>query len=228
VAVPAGDRVRLEHLCRYILRPPLAQQRLELTADGQVVLRLRRPWRDGTRALRFTPTELLEKLAAMIPKPRVNLLIYHGVFAPHARVRPGAVSRAQAGAQHPVPPVAARGDVDGGTAPTPGSLDVPPSAGSAGEKGGPQPGIPRPPPQAGARRQHYAWADLLQRTFAIDVLACPECGGRLRFLAAIEDRAVIAKILGHLGLPSDPPRAEPARLPELLPGVEAPTDWFSA
>jgi len=64
--VPAGDRDRLEHLCRYVLRPPIAQERLELTSDGKVLLRLRRPWHDGTRAIRFEPTELLEKLASMI------------------------------------------------------------------------------------------------------------------------------------------------------------------
>ncbi|MBX3024956.1 transposase [bacterium] len=64
-AVRAGDRRRLERLCRYVLRPPVAQEALELTAAGQVVLRLRRPWRDGTQAIRFAPTELLERLAAL-------------------------------------------------------------------------------------------------------------------------------------------------------------------
>jgi len=91
VAVPAGHRSRLEHLARYVLRPPVAQEALEWTPDGKVLLRLRRPWRDGTRAIRFEPTELLEKLAAAIPKPRINLLIYYGAFAPHARDRQGAV-----------------------------------------------------------------------------------------------------------------------------------------
>jgi len=87
VAVRAGDRRRLEHLCRYVLRPPLAQDALELTPAGAVLLRLRRPRRDGTRAIRFAPTELLEQLAAMIPRPRANLLIYHGAFAPRGCVR---------------------------------------------------------------------------------------------------------------------------------------------
>ena len=63
--MPAGDRGRLEHLVRYVLRPPIAQERLELAADGAVLLRLRRPWSDGTRAIRFEPSEFLEKLAAM-------------------------------------------------------------------------------------------------------------------------------------------------------------------
>ena len=63
-----------------------------------------------------------------------------------------------------------------------------------------------PPPRPGyVRPKYYAWASLLERTFAIDVLACPDCGGRLRFVATIEDRAVIEKILRHLELPIDPP-----------------------
>ena len=75
----AGENERLEHLCRYILRPPVAQDAVELTPDGKVLLRLRRPWRDGTRALCFEPSEFLEKLAVMIPRPRINLLLYHGL-----------------------------------------------------------------------------------------------------------------------------------------------------
>ena len=31
VGVPAGDRGRLEHLCRYVLRPPIAQEAIEWT-----------------------------------------------------------------------------------------------------------------------------------------------------------------------------------------------------
>ncbi|MCA9494364.1 MAG: transposase [Myxococcales bacterium] len=59
--VPASDRVGLEQLARYLLRPPLAKARLEGRPDGQVVLHLRKPWRDGTAAFLFTPLELTEK-----------------------------------------------------------------------------------------------------------------------------------------------------------------------
>jgi len=84
------------------------------------------------------------------------------------------------------------------------------------------PATPRPPPpHAGyVRPKHYAWAALLERTFAVDVLACPDCGGRLRFIATIEDEAVIEKILRHLGLPIVPPAPAPARLPVWLPGFD--------
>jgi len=50
-AVGAGDRTRLEHLCRYVLRPPLAQDSLELSEDEKVLLRLRRPWSLPAEAL---------------------------------------------------------------------------------------------------------------------------------------------------------------------------------
>ena len=42
---------------------------------------------DGTSYLILTPHELLEKLAALVPPPRVNLIRYHGVLAPSARDR---------------------------------------------------------------------------------------------------------------------------------------------
>ena len=85
VAVPAADRARLEQLCRYLLRPPVAQERLRRMGDDRILLTLKTAWADGTRHLLFAPLELLEKLAALIPRPRINLILYHGVLAPHAR-----------------------------------------------------------------------------------------------------------------------------------------------
>ena len=73
--VRAEDRLGLERLCRYLLRPPLAQERLSRLADGRVVCTLRHPWHDGTRHLIFTPHEFLERLAAITPRPHINLLI---------------------------------------------------------------------------------------------------------------------------------------------------------
>jgi hypothetical protein len=77
--VRAHDRIGVEKLCRYLLRPPLGQERLEILPDGQICCALAHPWSDGTQALLFTPVEFLEKLAALIPRPHVNLLIYHGL-----------------------------------------------------------------------------------------------------------------------------------------------------
>ena len=54
-----------------------------------------------------------------------------------------------------------------------------------------------------ARPRYRAWADLMRRAFESDVLACPQCGGRLVVLATIDDPAVIQRILRHLGLSLD-------------------------
>src|SRR5206468_5320228 len=87
VWVSATDRAGLERLCRYVLRPPFAQERLRLRRDGRVALELKTAWHDGTRELVFEPLELLERLAAMTPRPETNLLICHGLVAPRGRVR---------------------------------------------------------------------------------------------------------------------------------------------
>jgi hypothetical protein len=55
LVVRAGHRDRLERVCRYALRPPLAQERLHRTSDGEIWLTLRRRWADGTTHLRFDP-----------------------------------------------------------------------------------------------------------------------------------------------------------------------------
>ena len=72
----------------------MAQERLRLTGDGRVRLTLKTPWADGTSHLVFEPLEFLEKLAALIPRSRVNLVLYHGVLAPHARWRSRIVASA--------------------------------------------------------------------------------------------------------------------------------------
>jgi hypothetical protein len=54
------------------------------------------------------------------------------------------------------------------------------------------------------------WAELLARTFKIDVLQCPRCEhGRLDVIAFITDALVVRKILAHLGLPAVLPAAQP-------------------
>ncbi|MGH7645814.1 MAG: transposase, partial [Gemmatimonadales bacterium] len=78
VHVAAGDREQLARLCRYLCRPPLGQHRLERLVDGRIALALQRPWANGTTHLVFTPSELLARLVPLVPRPRINLLLYHG------------------------------------------------------------------------------------------------------------------------------------------------------
>jgi hypothetical protein len=92
--IEGHDRTGLERLCRYVARPAIASERLSVDPDGRVVYRLRRPWSDGTSAIGFEPLALLERLAALVPRPHAHLLAYHGVLAPSAqwrdRIVPGA------------------------------------------------------------------------------------------------------------------------------------------
>ena len=55
------------------------------------------------------------------------------------------------------------------------------------------------------------WARLLKRVFDIDLEHCPRCGGEFKVIAAIEEPAVIVRILTHLGLPARAPPRSPAR-----------------
>ncbi len=73
---------------------------------------------------------------------------------------------------------------------------------------------------------NWLWAALMQRSFGLDVLACPRCGDRLEPIALIEDPTVIRRILGHLGLPTEVPTARPAGPPQLPLGRSQP--WYDA
>src|SRR2546427_2698254 len=120
-------------------RPAVAQDRLSLLVDGRVVLTLKTAWTVGTRYLVFEPLELLEKLAALTPRPRINLVLYHGVLAPHARWRARVVAYGATPVSRPVPASpSAKVSASDDTATTPN---------------------PR----------HWAWADLMRRAFDIDV-----------------------------------------------------------
>ena len=87
VAARADQRQKLERLCRYISRPPVAEKRLSLTSGGNVRYQLKTPYRDGTTHVIFEPLDFIARLAALVPKPRVNLTRFHGVFAPNSRYR---------------------------------------------------------------------------------------------------------------------------------------------
>jgi hypothetical protein len=181
IVVRAGERERLERLCRYTLRPPVADARLRVDANGHVWITLRHPWADGTTHLRFEPVAFLARLAVLVPRPRINLVLYYGVLAPRAAWR--GIVVASAGSEW---------------------SELPAGADSVGDEAA---------DSRGRRRRDYLWAELMRRTFAIDVLACLSCGGRLRLLALIEYPRIVERILRHLGLPTERPEARPARAP---------------
>ena len=87
VACKAHERDKLEQICRYIARPAVSEERLSINDQGDVIYRFKKPWDDGTTALKLTPMELMERLVALVPRPRVHLTRYHGVLGPHYKHR---------------------------------------------------------------------------------------------------------------------------------------------
>ena len=148
-----------------------------------------RPGRDGTTHLVMTPLEFMQRLAALVPRPRLHLIRFgvritslrevsgpplreHGVLAPNAKLR---------------------------------ALVMPQEAEA--------PAQAAPPAECEANCSHHRAARLsrakrLKRVFELDLEHCPNCGGELKITAAILAHArasvpwqpVIEKILTHLGL----------------------------
>jgi hypothetical protein len=234
VDVPAGDRARLERLCRYAARPPVATERLDRLDDGRLIYRLRHRWRDGTTHVIFEPLDLLAKLAALVPPPRFHMVRFHGVLASAARRRslvvpkrpegPGtARARAENGRHEgcrsprksPTSPEAstsARSDESEGH--RDGSRSSTDEIRSDGKCG------PTAPLANSARgdaahgteakeARRYAWAELMRRVFQVDVLECPRCGGPSRILAAIHPPDTTAAILECLKMSTRPPPITP-------------------
>ena len=186
VRVHGNDDQGRERLARYILRPPFAAHRLELLPDGRVRYRARRARPGAPRELILEPKELLRRLVALIPPPRVDMVRYHGVFAPYAKHRDAVVHLAHdhaaaIGTERPAAKLCRRPRKERRPAPT--------------------------------TERYLDWATLLKRTFAVDVLACTRCGGRRRLIVFITDPVVVRQILTHLGLPTSPPERLPARAP---------------
>jgi hypothetical protein len=181
VRVEAYERRRLERLCRYIARPALSDERIQVNAAGQVELELKTPWRDGTTHLVMSPLEFMQRLAALVPRPRLHLIRYHGVLAPNANLRARVVPQGPPASGHAATEVEARAECE----------EAEPVR---------------------ARPQRTGWARLLKRMFDIDMRRCPRCGGvQVKIIAAILERAVIGKILTHLGLEPQPPPRSKAR-----------------
>jgi len=190
VALPAHAREGREHLCRYLLRPPLALERLTESSAGQVLYELAHPRADGATHLLLDPLELIEKLGVLVPAPRTHLLRYHGVLAPAAAWRSLIVPR---------PSAAVGAEASAGVADEP-ARQLSPSAAA-----------PAPP----ARPD---WAALLKRVFAVDGLHCPRWGGRRRIVAVHTRPETLRPLLERLGRDVLATSPHPSRSPPTRAG----------
>jgi hypothetical protein len=77
----------LERLIRFTARGAVSLERLTQDTNGDLVYTFTHPWSDGTTGIKLSPRELLEKLAALVPLPRMHLVRYGGYLAPHSHLR---------------------------------------------------------------------------------------------------------------------------------------------
>jgi hypothetical protein len=68
---------------------------------GQVVLTLKTPHRDGATHIVLSPLEFMQRLAALVPRPRLNLIRFHGVLAPNAKLCPKIIPGEKKGKSSP-------------------------------------------------------------------------------------------------------------------------------
>ncbi|WP_437962231.1 transposase [Sorangium sp. So ce119] len=156
-----------EALLRYVLRPPIAEERVAMQQDSLARLSLKRAFADGTLAVDMDPLSLLCRLVTSVPTPRFHTVKYAGVLASTSPWRK-LIGPRPAKPQEP-----AKADDE-----------------------------PAPKRKPGGYRP---WAELLRRTFAIDVLECPTCKGRMKLVAMLTQPRSIARFLSALGEPTDVP-----------------------
>ena len=161
---------------------------------------------DGTTHLVLDFDELLQRLCALVPRPRGHRVRYHGVLAPAARHRKRVVPCQDVGGSELVTEgatlelvAASEDELDYSFGPGRASLEKPARRG---------------------RVRRMLWAELLRRVFEIDALKCSRCGGRMRVIATIIEAKVVTAILESLGLPSDHPALRPSRGPPEAEMVE--------
>ncbi|MDP7340254.1 MAG: hypothetical protein QF786_13120, partial [Vicinamibacterales bacterium] len=138
------------------------------------------------------PMTFLSRLAAQAPPPRRHVLTYHGVLAAAACKRDQIVPKRATAREVIVPQCGAKHKHKHKHKQTTRTTRR-------------------------IRPERYSWAELVRRTFLVDVLACP-CGARRRVLAPVCDPTQIRRCLKHLGLPTTPPtRAPPREVVQALP-----------
>ena len=241
VVIAAGDDLGRERLLRYGARPAFALERLRIMAGGRIGYRIKKVAhgaRDKVRVM--TPLEFLARVSALIPPPRYPLVRYHGVLAPASKWRrdvaprprdpkvdcmrsagfppgmwsPQSGERRHRREQKPQEPSHAAGAIDARVARE--QLDPLPNVASGAALLTPNVlSVRHWDRLLGGRLLAPAarvdWATLLQRTFQVDVLACPKCNGRLRVLGEITELTIVRIVLESLGLPTEAPRPGRAR-----------------
>jgi hypothetical protein len=202
-----NDRPGLEFLLRYVLRPPLALERMRELPNGKIEIGLKRPLSSGVATIELTPMALMRRLASIVAPPNSRDTTYYGILATHSKNRSKVVRPRRKDAE------------DCRTHP---GLE---------ERAGPVVQIREEDTfESAADESYIPWATLLKRVFGFDALRC-ECGGRMSVKQYVTHEEKIRENLERLGFREEPPRVAKARItgdghdvdpPSLCDGVDPP------
>ena len=182
VWIAYNKRKKLEQVIRYMARGPIAQERMTETYNNQILYKLKTPWKNGITHFSYSGLDFIARLVALIPPPKMNMIRYHGVFAPNFKHRNKIV---------PAKKVVKEKNTEGKSNYTSNSK---------------------------VKTERLRWAEMLKKTFEIDVTICPKCNGRLEQIAVIKCQKVAMAILKSLNqnaksLPAGaPPTGPPQQL----------------
>jgi len=183
VKLHKNDSKGLERLLRYCARPIFASERLQQLSDNTLIYKPDKQWKNSNgqsyaqHPITLTPIEFIEKIAILVPPPRIHRHRYFGVLAPNSPYREQVTS------------LASQILDDGFITTTDSSQEHSTENGDASIKK--------------SSSSHYLWAILIARIYAIFPLVCPDCGGQMKIIAFIREEPIINKILNTIGEPTN-------------------------
>jgi hypothetical protein len=225
VRIEEDDREGLERLLRYCARPSFALERIEEVDAKTIIYHLPDPREDGSSELRLTPFELIAKIAALIPPPRIHRHRYFGVLAPNAPLRDQVTALTQPStsaqkSQESITPSTQSKPSEPDTQQFSPSVSPQESFGissssssSSGSSGSSSSSSSSSNSSSSSKR--ILWAILLARIYEVFPLLCPLCGGTVQIISFVTETPSVRRILEHIGEPMEPPRISPARGPPI-------------
>jgi hypothetical protein len=178
-------------------------ERLSTLEDDTITYQVKH----GNKLRVMTPMQFMARLAALIPPPRHPLIRFHGIFAPHSRYRKQVVRAAAEGEKKPVASCVKQDEH---------AQAAPPAAGGRCEPLASEPMLMTEAHSTEDTRltSRIDWATLLKRVYTVDALACPSCGGCMRFTHLYELKHHAQEELAKRGLPTHSPPLARARSPD--------------
>jgi len=196
VRIDSDDRKGLERLLRYCARPAFSGEKLSAIStfgDNANAMRLiydvNKNSQETQPPLDLTATELLDKLAHLIPPPRRHRHHYHGVLAPNSKYRSSVTQCANQ--EFKSTKISSLTEINGDDINFKAKTDA----------------LWQP------KKSSMSWAKLIMKVYEIDPLKCEQCGKTMKIIAYITNATSVHKILTHIGEGIEHPKMHSARGP---------------